>query len=145
MPTGWVHTRRRKFMYFVWVPSRPSNYRHKLLSFWLSFVLHQSSRPWTEVWNQLSRTYARTLETRWSTLCAPISKVDGKGTERASLLSFGLRIRIGPTSKLHNPLAIFTINIEGKTLIYKRASKIYSPQGKTFSNLVPLDRRANRD
>ena len=49
-------------------------------------------------------------------------------TERASLLSFGLRIRIGPTPKLQSPLAIFTITTEGKTPDITSTRQIYSPQ-----------------
>ena len=93
--------------------------------------------------NMWENTGDKAIRPLCSILGPRFPKVDGKGTERAFLFSFGLRIRLGPTSKRHNPLAIFTINTGGKTLIYKRASKIYSPQRKTFSDLVPLDTRAN--
>ena len=53
-----------------------------------------------------------------------ISKSRWKGN-RESFPAF-LRLTI-PTSKPHSPLAILTINTKRKILIYKRASKTYSP------------------
>ena len=92
VPTVWVHACRRKFMYFewLWVSSRPINYRHKLLSFWLSFVLRQT-KPSTVDWSMKS-AFPNMCEDTGDKAIHPLFPTISK-----SRISFGSRIRIGPS------------------------------------------------